>query len=215
MYRIEYRDNFLKEKYLSHGDAIKAAIAIAGNADLGDNNVYVIKDDDSSIAYDCFKAGVQYESGEDKVSMIIRNNDIDYVIVNSDEVSDDFTLDDFDRSKLLNAKIDEYPIVRWNIEYKFPGSRFYVGDPDLADFEYPGMTLELIVKPDAFRKNVLDDKEFILEHEKYFSMSAIITDYCNGINISRYKNWKRGKVKELSPSEYRAIRKAMEKAAGK
>jgi hypothetical protein len=105
--------------------------------------------------------------------------------------------------------------VRWEIYYGFPGSEYYVGDPDLADREYPGKILSLLVRPEYYAKKI-SDKDFVLNNSEYFSMTKVINDLCHGVDYERFKNWKSGKLKkDLSDSELRAIRKAMEKAAGK
>lgn len=196
-------------------EAVKVAIKIAADGNLGDSAVYIFCDGDTALQFASFKSGVIYRSEDDQIKDIISDNNIDYVTVTSLDTGNQSPIGDYNDSKLINSRINDFPIVRWDIYYGFPGSEYYVGDPDLADRKYQGKILSLLVRPEYFTKKI-SDKDFITDNAEYFNMTKVIGDLCHGVDYERYRNWRNGKLKkDLSDSEMRAIRRAMEKAAGK
>lgn len=214
MFEVVKKD--YSKEYETADEAVKAAIKIAAEGDLyGDSTVYIFCDGDTTMQFASFKSGVIYRSEDDMIKDIISDNGIDYVVVKSMDTGDQSPINEYDESKLINSRINDFPIVRWDVYYGFPGSEYYVGDPDLADREYPGKILTLLVRPEYYEKEI-GDKDFITDNAEYFNMTKVINDLCHGIDYERYRNWRNGKLKkDLSDSEMRAIRRGMEKAAGK
>ena len=206
--------NYSKE-YETVDEAVKSAVRVAADGDLGDSAVYIFCAGDSALQFASFKSGVIYRSEDDQIKDIICDNSIDYIVVNSLDTSDQDSIDKYDETKIINSRINDFPIVRWDIYYGFPGKEYYVGDPDLADREYPGKILSLLIRPEYYEKEI-SDKDFVLKNSEYYNMTKVIGDLCHGVDYERFRNWKNGKLKkDLSDSELRAIRRAMEKAAGK
>ena len=196
-------------------EAVKAAIKLAADGELGDSDVYVLCDGDTTMPIMSFKSGVIYRSDDDMIKDMIADNSIDYVVINSFDTSYQDSIDKYDETKIINSRINDFPIVRWDIYYGFPGKEYYVGDPDLADREYPGKILSLLIRPEYYEKEI-SDKDFVLKNSEYYNMTKVINDLCHGVDYERFRNWKNGKLKkDLSDSELRAIKRAMEKAAGK
>jgi hypothetical protein len=213
MFEVVKRDE--TKEYKTIDEAIKAAIKLAADGELGDSDVYVLCDGDTTMPITSFKSGVIYRSDDDMIKDMIADNSIDYIVVNSLDTRNQDSIDTYDETKIINSRINDFPIVRWEIYYGFPGSEYYVGDPDLADREYPGKILSLLIRPEYYMKEI-SDKDFVLNNSEYFSMTKVINDLCHGVDYERFKNWKSGKLKkDLSDSELRSIRRAMEKAAGK
>lgn len=208
------KGNFTKE-YETADEAVKAAVKIAADGDLDDSAIYIFCDGDITMQFASFKSGVIYRSEDDQIKDIISDNDIYYVTVTGFDTGDQSPIGEYDESKLINSRVNDFPIVHWDIKYGFPGSEFYVGDPDLADHEYPGKILSLLIRPEYYEKKI-SDKDFIADNAEYFNMTKVIGDLCHGVDYERYRNWRNGKLKkDLSDSELRSIRRAMEKAAGK
>lgn len=213
MFEVVKRDE--TKEYKTIDEAIKAAIKLAADGELGDSDVYVLCDGDTTMPITSFKSGVIYRSDDDMIKDMIADNSIDYIVVNSLDTSNQDSIDTYDETKIINSRINDFPIVRWEIYYGFPGSEYYVGDPDLADREYPGKILSLLIRPEYYEKKI-SDKDFINDNAEYFNMTKVINDLCCGVDYERYRNWRNGKLKkDLSDSEMRAIRRGMEKAAGK
>lgn len=213
MFEVVKRDE--TKEYKTIDEAIKAAIKLAADGELGDSDVYVLCDGDTTMPITSFKSGVIYRSDDDMIKDMIADNSIDYIVVNSLDTSNQDSIDTYDETKIINSRINDFPIVRWEIYYGFPGSEYYAGDPDLADREYPGKILSLLIRPEYYEKKI-SDKDFINDNAEYFNMTKVINDLCHGVDYERYRNWRNGKLKkDLSDSEMRAIRRAMEKAAGK
>ena len=208
----------LKQKskeYETIDEAVKAAIKLAADGELGDSDVYVLCDGDTTMPITSFKPGVIYRSDDDMIKDMIADNSIDYIVVNSLDTRNQDSIDTYDETKIINSRINDFPIVRWDIKYGFPGSEFYVGDPGLADREYPGKILSLLIRPEYYEKKI-SDKDFVLNNSEYYNMTKVVNDLCHGVDYERFRNWKNGKLKkDLSDSELRSIRRAMEKAAGK
>lgn len=203
------------KEYETIDEAVKAAVKIAADGELGDSDVYVLCDGDTTMPITSFKSGVIYRSDDDMIKDMIDDNGIDYVVINSLDTSNQDSIDEYDETKIINSRINDFPIVRWEIYYGFPGKEFYIGDPDLADREYPGKILSLLIRPEYYAKKI-SDKDFITANAEYFNMTKVVGDLCHGVDYERYRNWRNGKLKkDLSDSEMRAIRRAMEKAAGK
>jgi hypothetical protein len=203
------------KKYETADEAVKAAIKIAAEGDLGDSDVYIFCNGDTTMQFASFRSGIIYRSEDDQIKDIISDNGIDYIVVKSMDTGNKSPIGEYDETKIINSRVNDFPIVRWDIYYGFPGKEFYAGDPDLADREYPGKILSLLVRPEYYTKEI-SDKDFVLNNSEFFSMTKVINDLCHGVDYERFKNWKSGKLKkDLSDSELRAIRRAMEKAAGK
>lgn len=203
------------KEYETIDEAVKAATKLAADGELGDSSIYVLCDGDITMPIASFKSGVIYRSDDDMIKDMIADNSIDYVVINSLDTSNQDSIDEYDEAKIINSRINDFPIVRWEIYYGFPGKEFYIGDPDLTDREYPGKILSLLIRPEYYEKEI-SDKDFINDNAEYFNMTKVINDLCHGVDYERYRNWRNGKLKkDLSDSEMRAIRRAMEKAAGK
>ena len=206
--------NYSKE-YETADEAVKSAVRVAADGDLGDSAVYIFCAGDSALQFASFKSGVIYRSEDDQIKDIISDNGIDYVTVTSLDTGNQSPIGEYDESKIISSRINDFPIVHWDVYYGFPGKEYYVGDPDLADREYPGKILSLLIRPEYYEKEI-SDKDFVLNNSEYYNMTKVINDLCHGVDYERFRNWKNGKLKkDLSDSELRAIRRAMEKAAGK